>query len=105
MSQAVTILNGQTVSPIIDLTTASLARITTPAGWDGGNLTGQVSYDGTNFTAYVDETGTALTIVAAAAKTIRVPPLDWDGVRFFKLVAASAVGADRTLFLHTLERN
>jgi len=104
MSQSTIIHSGQTVSDPIDLVTADLVRVTTPAGWDGGNLTAQVSYDGTNYTAYVDETGAALTLVAAASKTIRVPPLDWDGVRFFKLVAASAVGADRTLILTTIER-
>jgi len=100
----VTIANGGSLSPAIDLALGRLTRIIMPAAWDTANLTFQTSMDGVTWNNFYDSYGTEYTVTAAAARSILIPLADFIGVQFIKIRSgtnASPVNqtADRALTL------
>lgn len=89
--QAQIALNGS-LTGVIDLGRARLARIVMPAAWDAANLTFDVSYDGAAFAPLYDASGTEYTVVAAAARSILVPLADFIGVRWLKIRSGPVAG-------------
>ena len=109
MARTVTIANGESLSGAVDLEGLALARLEMPATWTAADITFQVSHDGATYTPYYDETGDPITLVVAASRTVRLPPLDWDGVRYVKVqsgtpAAAVNQGGARTVTLHAVSR-
>lgn len=101
----VTIPSGAAVPLVFaDLGNARLSRIVMPAAWTTANLTVQTSYDGTTGNDLYDSIGVEYTITAAAARSIKVPLIDFISERFIKLRSGPSgvpvnQGADRIIYL------
>ena len=109
MPKTVTILNTASLSDAADLAGLALARIEMPSGWTAADISFQVSADGGAYVPYHDEAGNPIKAVTAASRMVRLPPLDWDGIRYVKVqsgVPGATVnqGADRAIILHTVSR-
>lgn len=81
-----TIANGQSLSGAANLEGLRLAAIVMPSVWTSANLTFQVSHDnGVNWSNLYDQNGNEKTIVAAAARTIFVDPVEFSAFSFIKV--------------------
>jgi hypothetical protein len=103
-----TILSGASLSNIIDLGGQTLARIRIPSAWTAANITFLVGSAAP--LPYYDELGNEITVVAGADRSIRMPPLDWDGVRYIQLRSGTLAvpvpqAADRLITVITAPRN
>ena len=107
LQDSVTIANGETESTdFVDLSGKSLTAIKLPDTWDGGNISiyavGSANGSGTYVPVY-DADGTAITlVVGGGARIVSLTGSQLQAVaplQFIKLVAASAVGADRLIGL------
>jgi len=88
-TDTVTIASGDAtgLSGAIDLTGHVLAGIFMPAAWTTGNLTFQAAIDtitGTYQNVF-DNNGNELTVTAAAAEYLAIPPSLFYGLRFIKV--------------------
>lgn len=106
MSRTVTIANGASLSSVCDLAGDAISRIEMPSAWTAADITFKVSGDGVTFTDYYDDSGAPIIIAADANQTVRLSPLDWDGVRYVKLQSGETgalvnQGADRIITIHT----
>jgi hypothetical protein len=101
--QTATIANGATTSDAIDLKTARLWAIRTPAALTGTAFTFTVSEDCSTYYALYDSTGTAVSwTVAASRYIINVSPTNWLSIRCFKIVSGSAEGAERSIIVESI---
>jgi hypothetical protein len=110
-SAAAAILNGASLSGVIDLGEQRLHRVAMGAGWTPASMTFLASSDGTAFNDLYNESGEyALgSGVVAAGRSIVVDQALFYGIRYLKLrsgPAAAAVNqlADRTINLVTVPR-
>lgn len=100
----IVIANGQTTSDFIPLYGNDLVGLQIPASWDGGNITIMGSYanDGTYVDVY-DSNGNIVTVtVGGASRIVSLTGTFLQAVAnipFIKLKAASAVGANRTIYI------
>jgi hypothetical protein len=102
----VTITNGQSLSPAVDVGGTTLVAVQMPASWTTANLTLQASVDGTNFFNIFSSAGVEYTLTAAASTFIVLDPTDMAGVRYLKIRSGTSStpvnqGADRVLTLVT----
>lgn len=109
MTITATIPNGTALSQVIDLKGRAVARIRLPAGWTAANLTFLVD-DEAAPVSYYDDAGVEMTVLAAAARSIRLKPQDWDGVRYLQIRSGTLAvpvlqGADRVLTIYTVSRD
>jgi hypothetical protein len=100
----VTISNGQSLSPAIDLGTARLARIGMPASWTTANLTFQSSTDNVTYRDLYDAYGNEYTVQAAAGRSILINLADFLSIRYLKIRSGTSgtsvnQSADRVLTL------
>lgn len=100
--KTVTIADTETESSAVDLGRLALVGVVFPASWDGGDLTVEVSYDeGTTWIGVTEESGgDDLTIAGPTETPPRVTPVPRESLivgNYIRLVAASAVSADREL--------
>lgn len=72
------------ISNGIDLTGKALLRLRMPAGWTAANLTVQTSPDNVTWNDLYDNTGVEYTIVAAASRSILIPPSDFPAMRWVR---------------------
>src|SRR5262245_61135060 len=82
----VTIPNGQSLSPAIDLARLTLVGILMPAAWTAAAITFQASPDGVVFGALFDKTG-EVSVASASAAAGQFVQLDWNAfvaLRFLK---------------------
>lgn len=105
-----TILNTASLSEVVDLEGFALARITMPAAWTAAVLTFKVGASGSVEGDYYKDDGTEISLTVAASRVYRMPPLDWDGVRYIQLrsgtgAAAVAQGGDRLIKLDLVRRD
>lgn len=96
-SDTVTIANGGTVSSVLDLGGSRLAAFLVPAAWDGGNVTVHGSQDGTTYALINLQNGSPLEATPVAGQWTVLMDLDTWAFRYIKLIAASAVGANRVI--------
>lgn len=95
-----TIANGQAASAPIDLYGVALVGISLPAAFTGVTLTFQVSVDnGQTYQPLYKADGTAYSVTVAAGRYVQIPPYDFAGIRFLKIVSGSNEAADRALTL------
>jgi hypothetical protein len=94
-----TIANGQTVSSAVDLGGTTLCGLMMPAAFTGVALTFQGSIDGTNFAIVKGSDGNDLSLTVAAARYVKLNPVDFYGLRHLKLVSGSAEAAARDITL------
>lgn len=101
-ANTITIMNAGTVSGSVDLGDKQLVALSIPTSWDGGNLTLQASdtAGGTYLPVY-DSSGAQVTIVVGgASRIVSLIGTQLQAVcslRYVKVVAASAVAADRAI--------
>lgn len=93
---------GTTTSGNVDLGDKPLVALLIPASWDGGNLTITASDTaGGTYGPVYDSTGSQITItVGGAARVVALVGTQLQAMaslRYVKLVAASAVAADRSV--------
>lgn len=106
----VTIANGTSLSPEVDLQGARLVGVNMPGGWTTAALTFQTAVNPDSLTAAVwqdlyDEAGVVLTVQAAASRNVVISnPALLIGARRIKIrsgtpAAAVNQAADRDLYL------
>jgi len=100
----VTIANGTSLSPAVDLDKYSLIGINMPSGWTTANLSFQVAHDNSTFNPLNDKTGEIDLASAAASVYIALDPTVFVGLRFIKLRSGTNAtpvnqGADRVITL------
>lgn len=98
LAPTVTILNGATVSNAVDLGEMAVvgmqnATLTSTA------MTFQASADNSTFVAVKNTAGSTYSVTVASDSYTVIPPADLAGIRWLKVVAGSAEGADRTVKL------
>lgn len=94
----VTILSGATVSNSIDLGEMAVvgmqnATLTSTA------MTFQASSDNSTFVVVKNTAGSSYSVTVASDTYTVIPPADLAGIRWLKVVAGSAEGADRVIKL------
>lgn len=96
----VTIANGGTISPAVDLNGHGLCGIYLPAAFTGTAITFLASdlLAGTYRTVQ-DGAGSALTKVVSAGVYVPLDPADFAGIRYLKIVSNAAEGGARILTL------
>lgn len=101
VTDTVTIANGTTTSPAVDLGSGTLMHLITPAALTGTAITFQVSVDGTTFVALNDDAGAAVSLTVAANKCVSTGAkrIHLTGIRYLKLVSGSTEAADRVITL------
>lgn len=95
----VTVASGQTVSNAIDLGELAVVGLVTPGTITSTAITFQASQDNVTFSQVTKVDATVYTLTVSASKYIVIPPADLAGVRYLKVVAGSAEGADRDIIL------
>ena len=100
----VTISNGQSLSPAVDLGTGRLKAILMPAAWTAASLSFQASPDGVTYGEAIYQDGTAISATVAAAQYIIVDGTRFEGARYIKIRSGTSgspvnQGADRALTL------
>lgn len=82
----VTVANGQSLSPAVDLGNLRLCGLETPASIDGAtSLTFQASADGATYLNLYDATGTEKTITVSTSRRVLLAPADFYGIRWIKV--------------------
>ena len=96
----IVIATSTTVSGAVDLGVYRPVGLLIPATADGTVLNFQTSYDGTNYADLYDDVGNkvAVTFVAATARQVALQPALFCGVRYLKIVSASAQTTTDTVF-------
>jgi hypothetical protein len=103
LTMTATIPSGQTSSGAIDLGSARLWAIRTPATLTATALTFTASEDCQAYSALYDSSGTAISwTVAASRYVVNAAPAQWLSVRCFKLVIGSSEGADRSFVIEAV---
>jgi hypothetical protein len=102
--QTVNIANAASLSGVVDMGTARLARISLPAAWTAADLTLQSSTDGVTFKDLYDKDGIEYTIKAAASRAVLVPLGDMLSLRYLKIRSGTSAtpvnqGASRDLII------
>ena len=97
---SLTIPDGGTTTPALDLSDYLLSGIVCPAEFDGTTITFTAARtpEGTYRPVYNTD-GTALTVTTAASRHIAIVPETFAGVRYVKLVAGTAQTGATTLTL------
>src|SRR5689334_1690823 len=95
----VTILSGQTVSNAVDIQDQQIVGLITPAALTSIAITFQGSHDGVTYNPVTKTDGSNYSLVVAASKYVTINPNDLAGLRFVKVVAGTAEGADRSIIL------
>ena len=95
-----TVSSGGTTSAEIDLQGMVPVGITFPASMTSTSASFTVSdTTGGTFRALYRSDGTLYTITVTASAQVILPPYDFCGARFIKIVTGSSEGADRTILL------
>lgn len=103
VSTTATIASGQTTSGAIDLGTARLWAIRTPATLTATALTFTASDDCATYSQLYDSTGTAISwTVSTSRYIINANPAQWLSVRCLKLVIGASEGADRSFVVEAV---
>lgn len=97
------IASGQTVGDSEDVSGCTLTAIEIPVALTGASITFTASQtEGGTYYTVRKEDGTAYTISGTTnAGYFKVDPLQFTGIRFLKVVSASAEGSTRTINLIT----
>lgn len=98
-SATVTIASGQTVSNAIDLGEMAVVGLITPSAITSTAVTFQASADNVTYNQVTKVDATVYSVTVSASKHIVIPPADLAGIRWLKVVAGSAEGGDRTIYL------
>jgi hypothetical protein len=78
--------SGESLSDGIDLSDGNLVRITFPAGWEGSNLTFQISSDGNGYNDLFDAKGDEVTLPCRAGGAVVVDEGRWArAINFLKI--------------------
>jgi hypothetical protein len=93
----VTIANGATSSGAVDLQGRGVVQIILPAAFTGASITFTASPNDGTYQALYNTSNTALSMTVTQGRTYILAPSDLVGVRYLKLVSASAEGASRTI--------
>lgn len=101
-TQTLTITNGTSLSPALDLQGFSLVGLVMPSGWTAANLTMQGSADGVTFGDLWDDTAEYTIVSAAASRLLLLDPIKFLPLRALKLRSGTAgtpvnQGADRII--------
>lgn len=104
-TEAVSILNGQSLSAGYDMRGRILVGIFIPGAWTAAGLSFQVSPDNTNWSDLWDEAA-EVTALAAASRYVGINPQKFLGVNFIKIRSGTsgvpvAQGAQRDFTLMT----
>lgn len=99
------IVNGASLSDVIDLWGCLLGAIQTPSAMTGTALTFQGSYDGLTFNNVYDDSGTELSVTSGASRVILIDPATFGTIRYLKVRSGSSGTptselATRNLILH-----
>lgn len=104
-----TIVNGQSVSTVLDITDRVILALELPGTWTAANITLLASQTaGGTFLPVKNQDGTDLVIVAAALQVNVISALLTQGLRYVKLRSGTAAvpvnqGADRVINVATQE--
>lgn len=93
-----TIANGATVSDAMQISEFAALGLVMPAAFTGASVSFQVSHDGTTYQALYDTTNNLVSLTVAVSRSYDLPAA-LSAWRFFKVVSASAEGADRSLVI------
>ena len=75
----------------IDISAGNIVRITTPVGWNGGNLTFQISTDGGFYNDLYDAEGNEITIVVRGDNSAIIVRDPWSRtINFIKFRSGTA---------------
>lgn len=91
------IASGQTTSAVVDQTGGLVSGIALPAAFTGASVSFTVcGTEGGTYQALYDETNTLVSLTVAVSRSYILPAAiaAWP---YFKIVSASAEGADRTI--------
>jgi hypothetical protein len=100
-TEVVTILNGQTSSPAVQLKGATLKTIILPAAFDGTILTFQVSDDNVTFHDYYNILNAQVSIDVSPNRAYGLAAIDFFSIDYLKIVSNAAETADRAIKLVT----
>lgn len=99
-----TIADSATTSNLRDMKDGTLVGLIIPAGMEGTSLTFLASLDGVTFTQMYTTSGTPMAVVIdATTRWVAIPPSDFPGPRFLKLVA-SAVQSGAAVITPVIQR-
>lgn len=87
--KVLTIANGTSLSPAIDLADDRLHTIMMPAAWTAANLTFQVSADGVSFIDLFNAAGEVV-VTAAAARALALDQAMFPAFRHVKIRSGTA---------------
>ena len=101
-TETCTILNGASMSDILDLRGVSAVRFIMPAAWTAAALTFQVSVDGTNFFDLYDNLGIEKNIPVVASRAINLDVSELAFIDYLKIRSGTSgtpvnQGADRVI--------
>jgi hypothetical protein len=99
-----TILNGASLSNIINLGSNDLISIIMPSSWTAANITYQFSIDGVNFYDAYSTTAELSSTAAVASRIISINSANYDAGRYIKIRSGTSAtpvnqAADRILTL------
>ncbi len=99
----VTIANGQTTSDALNMGAIGQAAIglMTPAALTGTTFTFLGSLDGSTYSAVYDKTGVQYSLTVSTSRYIVLPPADFVGIPYLKVIGGSSEGGDRILTIVT----
>ena len=104
-SVSVTIGNGTSLSPAIDLDRCSLVGLQLPSGWTAAAITFQASGDdGATYADLYDESAEVNLSSPAASRYLILSPAKFAGIRFLKIRSGTSgspvnQGADRSILV------
>lgn len=98
-----TIASGQTTSDAVNLASIghALVGLVTPATLTGTAFTFSVSQDGTTYNTLYDKNGSSYSVTVAASRYILLPPADFAGIGYLKIVSGSTEGGTRSIVVVT----
>jgi len=99
----VVIASGGTTSPSVSVGFETIIGFVFPASFEGATVTftAATSAGGTYYTVKKPSDGTSVTVYAGASAFVPINPADLAGLQHFKIVSASSVAADRTIYVVT----
>lgn len=109
LHQDVTILNGASQSPELDITDRVILAVELPAAWTAADITLLAAQkSGGTFVPVKNQDGTDVKFTVAASQLNVISALLTQGLRFVKLRSGTAAvpvnqGADRVLNVATIE--
>lgn len=100
---SVTIANNGTVSDALSLGSVghTVVGLITPGTLTGTAFTFQASADGTTYVAVYDKTGAAYSVTVSTSRYILLPPADFAGIQYLKVVSGSTETGERVITVVT----